>query len=140
VDYQRFGASLSARLRRRAEHFFSECRRVQRGIHAWRSGDLEGFGALVRESGLSSVHNYECGCPPLISLMEILNESPGVYGARFSGGGFRGSCLAISEPGRRDAIRETVEQSYTARHPNFAGQLEIHFCRGGPGARLEDIP
>lgn len=135
-DFERFGSMLPLPLRKRAEHFFSECRRVVDGLQAWRHGDLSRFGKLMQESGLSSIRNYECGSPPLISLTEILNETSGVYGARFSGAGFRGSCVGLSDPARREVIRETAQREYSKRHPEFAPKLEVHFCRRSPGARL----
>ncbi|CAH8253286.1 unnamed protein product [Arabidopsis lyrata] len=55
-------------------------------------GNLEEFGNLISASGLSSIENYECGAEPLIQIYKILLKAPGVYGARFSGAGFRG-CL-----------------------------------------------
>ena len=74
----------------RARHFFSESKRVRMGVDAWRRGDLETFGRLMAESGRSSIENYECGSRPLIDLYNILIHTEGVYGARFSGAGFRG--------------------------------------------------
>jgi len=74
---------------------YTECERVRRGVGAWRAGDLVQFGACVSESGLSSIENYECGTEALIELREILLRTPGVLGARFSGAGFRGCCVAL---------------------------------------------
>jgi hypothetical protein len=31
------------------------------GLESWSSGNLEEFGKLMSESGLSSIQNYECG-------------------------------------------------------------------------------
>lgn len=31
------------------------------GFKAWASGKLDDFGMLISASGLSSIHNYECG-------------------------------------------------------------------------------
>ena len=31
------------------------------GIEAWSAGNLQEFGRLMSESGLSSIYNYECG-------------------------------------------------------------------------------
>ena len=40
------------------------------------------------------------GSKEMIQLYEILLMAPGVLGARFSGAGFRGCCLAIVESDR----------------------------------------
>lgn len=133
-EFEEFGERLEPNQKKRAAHFFSECGRVAHGLEAWRGGDLAKLGALMRESGVSSIENYECGCRPIIDLMHIMNDTPGVHGARFSGAGFRGSCIGLSDPRRRDAISERITEKYKQRHPEFAGEFQIHFCRMGNGA------
>ena len=81
-QYEMHRGLLSGPPARRAAHFFSEVRRVFCGVDAWRRGDLRQFGELVSESGASSIHNYECGSPPLIDLYQRLVASDGVFGAR----------------------------------------------------------
>ncbi len=137
VDYdvfENFKDSLEPVSRKRAEHFYSECRRVADGVEAWREGNIEKIGALMRESGESSIMNYECGCPPMITLAEIMNETPGIHGARFSGAGFRGCCIAFSDPARRAEISERISADYPARHPEFADSFSVNFCTPGDGA------
>lgn len=56
--------------RRRAEHYYSEFARAEKGAELWRKGDLEGYGQLVFESGKSSIYSYECGCDELKSCMK----------------------------------------------------------------------
>jgi galactokinase len=129
---------LPAPLDRRARHFFTEVQRVRAGIEAWRAGDLEELGELINESGASSVFNYESGSPPLITLFELLRDCPGVYGARFSGGGFRGSCIGLVDPRYRDEIRERIDTHYPAAHPEVADAYSIHFCQLDGPARLWD--
>ena len=60
---------------KRAEHYYSESQRVQKGVELWKNGDIEGFGKLVFESGYSSINNYETGSPELIKLFEILTKT-----------------------------------------------------------------
>lgn len=131
-----YGARLPDLLHRRATHFFGEMARVSRGVEAWRQGDLVGFGALISESGASSIDYYECGCPQLITLYRILCATPGVYGVRFSGAGFRGSCVALIDPAARAAIADTVHQHYPPAHPQEADRYSIHFCQVADSARL----
>lgn len=134
-QYEERRGGLPEKLRKRADHFFSENERVVKGAEAWKSGDLAMFGELIKESCESSISNYECGCPPMISLAEIMNASDGVYGARFSGAGFRGSCIGISNPAARDSIKEKIEAEYAAREPEHASELQVHFRSSGMGAR-----
>ncbi len=138
--YAEFGERLPAPLDRRARHFFSEVARVREGAAAWRAGDVPTIGQLMRESGASSVYNYESGCPQLTTLYNILCESPGVYGARFSGAGFRGSCIGLSDPACREEIRAFIDARYPAAHPNAAAYYSVHFCKSdGPARVLEGV-
>ncbi|EMS57751.1 Galacturonokinase [Triticum urartu] len=78
---------LDENLAKRAEHYFSEMKRVVKGREAWARGDLQEFGQLVSASGRSSIVNYECGSKEMIQLYEILLKAPGVLGARFNRAG-----------------------------------------------------
>jgi galactokinase len=128
------GHRLSPPLRKRAEHYFGEMQRVHDGLRAWRAGDLPCFGQLMTQSGQSSIECYECGSPQLITLYETLCETPGVYGARFSGAGFRGNCIALIDPAARATIAEAIQRRYPGAHPEQADLYSIHFCK--PGNRL----
>lgn len=131
------GQALPDKLRKRATHFFTECARVREGVQCWQAGDLERLGQLIRESGRSSIENYECGRPELVTLYETLNGTPGVTGARFSGAGFRGSCIGLVEAtASEDAVRGRVLERYVAAHPETEGRAAVFFCRPDDGARL----
>ncbi|MFQ5611803.1 MAG: galactokinase family protein [Anaerolineae bacterium] len=130
------GQGLPETLWRRARHYFGEMERVAEGVDRWRAGDLDRFGALMSQSGNSSINYYECGSPELITLYEILLDTPGVYGARFSGAGFRGNCIALTDPAGRESIAEAIHRRYPAAHPNQAGHYSIHFCRSAACAGL----
>jgi galactokinase/galacturonokinase len=67
-----------------------------------------------------------------------LCAAPGVYGARFSGAGFRGNCIALVDPRQRDRAAEAVRAAYPSAHPEYAEHYGIHFCRPGAGAVLLD--
>lgn len=121
------------RFARRARHFFSECNRVEEGVKAWEAGDIEAFGRLVFESCDSSVHNYECGSPELTALYEIMLKTPGVYGGRFSGAGFKGACIALVDENRLDEVREKVTAEYLARYPQYKDSFQIYFCHPADG-------
>ncbi len=127
--YHLYGPRLPEKLGKRAAHFFTEMQRVREGVAAWRQGDLDTLGQLIRASGASSIHNYECGCEHLITIYEILNDCPGVYGARFSGAGFRGSCIGLVNPAYKDEITEAIRRRYPQAHPDVADKYGVYFCR-----------
>jgi galactokinase/galacturonokinase len=129
-------AALPAASAKRATHFFTEQARVRESVAAWTQADLKSFGGLMTASGRSSIENYECGSPPLISLYELLISAPGVFGARFSGAGFRGNCIALIEPGRAEEIAAVVRAGYERRFPMEAKGFAAVVCGTDDGARL----
>lgn len=134
--FEQYKHLLPDNFRKRAEHYFSEYRRAEEGAEAWRRGDLETYGQLVFESGKSSVENYECGCPELITLYEIMAETDGIYGGRFSGAGFKGCCMALIEPEKAEAVLHTVEEKYLAVYPALKGKYLGALCDSADGVKL----
>ena len=134
--YERLKDSLPEPLAKRARHYFGEQARVTAGTDAWGVGDVARFGRLVSESGRSSIENYECGAPELIALYEALLDGSGVYGARFSGAGFRGSCLALVDPAHFEAVGERVRAAYVGRFPQYAETFGFFRCAPGPAAHV----
>ena len=103
---------MPTRFARRAAHFYSEYRRVRQGVTAWETGNLQLFGKLSFDSCESSIHNYECGSPELISIYNIMRPMAGVYGGRFSGAGFKGAVIALVDP----KYKETIEKELTGQY------------------------
>ena len=136
TTFESHGERLPAPLRRRAAHYFSENDRVAEGVAAWSSGDLGRFGGLMNASGRSSIDNYECGSPPLIALYEILRDAKGVCGTRFSGAGFRGACVALIDPARREEAEAEVRRRYPERCPEYRDRFSVHACGTDDGARI----
>lgn len=130
------GDKMPARFARRAKHFHTECERVRQGVEAWREGDIERFGQLVFQSCESSIHQYECGSPELIALYDILSHTPGVYGGRFSGAGFKGACIALIDPAYERDIAHAVMTEYLERFPQYAGSAQAYFCDFADGVRI----
>lgn len=139
-EYNAYKSKLEAHLARRAEHYFSENLRVLKGLEAWASGHLEDFGQLISASGLSSIQNYECGCEPMKQLYEILLKAPGVFGARFSGAGFRGCCLAFVDSDYTTEAASYVKNEYYKLQPVLASQTNpataVVICEAGDCAQV----
>ena len=134
--YLRYRDKLPENWARRAEHWNSEFQRVEAGAEAWRRGDIETFGRLSFESGYSSIHNWETGSPELIRLYEIMTQTDGIYGGRFSGAGFKGCCMALIDPAYESGILEKVEREYLAAFPKLAGKYSAHICHSADGVLL----
>ena len=121
---------------KRATHYFTEIARAEAGAEAWRRGDLDAYGQLVFESGRSSVENYECGCPELITMYNIMTATDGIYGGRFSGAGFKGCCMALIDPDKAEDVQRTVTEKYLRAYPHLEGKYSFHLCDSADGVQL----
>ena len=137
--YEKTKSLMPARFARRAEHFYGEHKRVRMGVTAWETGNLELFGRLSFESCQSSIENYECGSEELIAIYNIMRNTKGVYGGRFSGAGFKGACVALVNPAMKDEIRERITSEYLSQYPQYSSTFEIHFCKIDNGARFVEL-
>ena len=134
--YQTYKSRLPAPWALRCEHWYTEFQRVEAGAEAWRRGDIEEYGRLSFESGWSSIHNWESGAPEQIKLYEIMRETDGIYGGRFSGAGFKGCCMALVDPAKADSIREEVERKYLDACPEMKGRYSFHICASADGVSI----
>ncbi|MDD3388127.1 MAG: galactokinase, partial [Prevotella sp.] len=111
-------------------------KRVRSGVTAWETGNLALFGKLIFESCESSIKNYECGSEELIAIYNIMLQCDGIYGGRFSGAGFKGACIALIDPAKKEQIREQVRSEYLRMFPEYSQSFEIYFCKTDDGARF----
>ena len=134
--FETYKDRLPENFRKRATHYFTEIARAEAGAEAWRKGDLDAYGRLIFASGKSSVENYECGCPELITLYNIMTETDGIYGGRFSGAGFKGCCMALIDPDKAEEIERTVTDRYLKAYPELTGKYSFHLCDSADGVKL----
>ncbi len=80
----------------------TENQRVGSAAEALRAGDRVGLGELFVESHRSLRDDFECSTPVVDALVERLATTPGVFGARMTGGGWGGCVVAVAEPGALD--------------------------------------
>lgn len=134
--YEQYKNKLPENWKRRAEHWYTEFKRVEKGAEAWRQGDLEAYGKLSFESGNSSIVNWETGSPELKSLYDIMTRTDGIYGGRFSGAGFKGCCMALIDPSFEESIKSKVTEAYLKDFPDLKGKFSIHICDSADGVSL----
>jgi len=104
-------AALPRALAKRARHVYSEMQRVHDAQDIWLRGDWQGFGRLMNASCRSSIDDYECGSEPMHQLHETALTTGGVFGSRFSGGGYGGCLIMLVDSCQSEAIGEQVLQS-----------------------------
>ena len=134
--YEQYKAQLPPQWQRRCEHWYTEYERVEQGAEAWRRGDIEEYGRLSFKSGWSSIHNWESGAPEQIRLYEIMTQTDGIYGGRFSGAGFKGCCMALIDPAYEESIRTSVTEKYLKAFPEQTGRYGVFICESADGVKL----
>jgi len=117
--------NLPLNLARRARHVYSEMARVDAGVEAWRVGDWRQFGQLMNESCQSSIEDYESGSEWLIALHDIARKLPGVYGNRFSGGGYGGCLFMLVDKADIHSIADALLVQYLACYPDKKGLARV---------------
>ena len=134
--YMKYKNRLPEPWARRCEHWYTEFERVEKGAEAWRRGDIETYGRLSFESGWSSIYNWESGAPEQIRLYEIMTQTEGIYGGRFSGAGFKGCCMALIDPAYEESVSREVTEKYLAAYPEMKGKYEVFICDSADGVEI----
>lgn len=134
--YEQYKNRLPETWARRCEHWYTEFERVEKGAEAWRRGDIETYGRLSFESGWSSIHNWESGAPEQIRLYEIMTQTDGIYGGRFSGAGFKGCCMALIDPAYEESVAQQVTEKYLKSFPELTGKYDVFMCESANGMVL----
>jgi galactokinase len=132
ADLETWKEVLPARVYRRCRHIVTENQRVLKAARALRGGDTGVFGDLMYQSHASLRDDFEVSCKELDLLVDIASSSPGVYGARMTGGGFGGCTVNLVRADASTSFQEHLAQAYrgaTAIIP------EIYVCEPAQGAQ-----
>jgi galactokinase len=105
-------AHLPSPLDRRARHVVSENNRVLRAIQGVTAAE---FGRLMNASHASLRDDYDVSIPALDLLVDLLQQHSEIYGARLTGAGFGGACVALAAKGAASAIKTGVLDAYEKR-------------------------
>lgn len=124
-------------LRRRAMHVVTENLRTLDFATAMAAGDLASCGQLMLESHESLRLNFEVSSPELDTMAQLLRESPGCFGARMTGGGFGGCCIALVERDDSTQIVARVTGEYQVR---TGMKASVFASKASNGAMLMPFP
>jgi galactokinase len=105
-----------ATLRRRARHVVTENERVLAFVDALRAGNHTAAGRAMTDSHNSLRDDFEVSTPEVDALVARLAATPGVLGARMTGGGFGGVVVALCRAG--DAAEVAGEFGGTVHRPS----------------------
>lgn len=127
ADEDSIGRGLTGILARRARHVVSENTRVVETARRPRAG--EDIGALLDASHASLRDDFEVSCRELDTAAAAA-RSAGAGGARMTGAGLGGSCIAVG--GAADDIDAVVTEAFvTAGYPTKPSTFAV---RASPGA------
>ena len=82
----------------RAKHVVSENARVRAFADALTSGDYITAGKIMTDSHHSLAEDFAVSNDLMDAAVRDMNETPGVFGARMTGGGFGGCIVALCDP------------------------------------------
>jgi galactokinase len=102
-------------------------------VAALQSGKMQEFGELMFQSHESSKCNFQNSTAFLDALVEIAAATPGVLGARLTGGGFGGSTIWLVEGDKADEILSKVSQAY---HQKTGATCKALITKASQGARF----
>ncbi|HVT12999.1 MAG TPA: galactokinase [Fimbriimonadaceae bacterium] len=118
---------------RRAKHVVTENNRCKVFVEALDSNQLGLVGRLMRQSHESLRDDYEVSSKELDIMAEASWKAPGCVGARMTGAGFGGACVALVEKNLVGSFADSVNQTYE-KASGIIG--EIVSCRPVAGARV----
>lgn len=107
-------------LRRRARHVVTENNRV---LEVTEGVSTKRFGELMNASHASLRDDYEVSVPALDTLVDMLQKTPGVFGARLTGAGFGGACVALVTAGEARTIATHIVEQYN--QAGYSGQILV---------------
>lgn len=124
---------MSATAYRRARHVITENDRCLSFRTALIDNDAEQIGSLMRASHESLRDDYEVSCRELNIMAEAAWAAPGCVGARMTGAGFGGACVALVQKNQLDQFNVEVLGEYK-RHSGGPGELIS--CLASEGASV----
>ncbi len=119
-------------IKNRVEHVIKENARVKEAVATLEAGDLEKFGALMREANRSIRYLYEATGDELDAMYDAAVSFDGCVGARMTGGGFGGCTVNIVNKNKVDEFIAFVGKKYTELTGNVGA---FYVCETGDGAR-----
>jgi galactokinase len=118
-------ARLPPPLDRRARHVVTENDRVLAAVAALRAGDLPHLGALLTAGHASLRDDFAVSVPEIDLLVTLAAGTPGVHGARLTGGGFGGSVVVLVDRPRAAAAAASIAERYTAATGRVPAVMQV---------------
>ena len=124
-------AEIPETIYKRCLHVVSENQRVLEGAQYLTDGDVERFGALMRQSHCSLRDLYEVSCRELDVMAEIAQSLNGYCGGRMTGGGFGGCTVNIVRASDAESFAEQISERYQVE---IGIKPDVYVCSAANGA------
>jgi galactokinase len=124
---------------KRARHVLNETERVTHAAKVLEAGRLDEMGVLMNASHASLADDFECSTQRLDEIVECARRG-GALGARLTGAGFGGSIVALCDVSNADAVIESIDRGYYAKHyPGAPPENWRAVLHAGAGASVIDM-
>jgi galactokinase len=122
---------------RRARHVITENGRTLEFAEALYLSDRARIHRLMNEAHASIRDDFEASCPELDAMAAIAESHPACWGARMTGGGFGGACVAlVTEQDVPDFVN-TTNEAYRNHYPDQPSRFLV--CEASSGASVHKI-
>jgi galactokinase len=111
-DLEAHKATMDSVVYRRARHVITEDDRCIAFVKALDSADQPLIGELMKDSHESLRDDYEVSSSELDRMAEAAWGAPGCIGARMTGAGFGGACVAIVKTDQLEPFSQHVMETY----------------------------
>lgn len=131
-------AEVQARLqglpRKRAKHVVTENERCRAFARALRNDDRAAMGQLLAQAHASIRNDFEASSPAQDAMVVSANSCRGCIGARMTGGGWGGACVALVESEHLNNFLREVEQKVQTEVKDNEPKFTV--CRPSRGANV----
>lgn len=116
--------------RKRALHVITENKRVLESKQVLEENNLSHFGELMKRSHTSLKELYEVTGPELDCITENSWNIEGCIGARMTGAGFGGCCIALVKKENMDSFKKKLSDIYLSKHAKTLSFYEFEMNGG----------
>jgi galactokinase len=123
-------SEMSEAIYKRCHFVTSETKRMMEATQALNDRDLTHFGKLMYETHHGLSQDYEVSCNELDFLVELVNDKPGVFGARMMGGGFGGCTINLMKKSKAKELIPRVKEAYQSKFGFIPEHYEVNITDG----------
>ncbi|MBV7338498.1 galactokinase [Chloroflexi bacterium TSY] len=123
-------------IHQRCRHVVSENERVLETVQVLQRNNLTRVGELMQASHASLRDDYQVSSDSLDAMVDAMMSVEGCYGARLTGAGFGGCAIALTQPGREQAVADAIYQIYSKATGIWP---EVYLTQASSGARLVEL-